>query len=280
MISSACRTVNEHLRSGDIRNSFRENELILDQFRLDGKTAIVTGAARGLGHAMALGFAEAGANLVLNARDPRTLETAVQEIRVLGGQAVAVPGDITDAMVQDEVVSAAVERFSGINILLNNAGTTHRQPAVEFPLEEWRRVMELNLTAAFQMMQKAGKVMMRGGGGSIINVGSLIAVIGMPGVPAYGASKAGLEELTRCLAVEWAPHGIRVNTIQPGYFLTDLTAGLDKDPDRGPKIATRIPMQRWGKPDELKGTAVFLASEASSYITGAAITVDGGWLAG
>lgn len=249
-------------------------------FKLDGKTAIITGAARGLGRAMALGLAEAGADVVINARDKDTLANTAREIAGIGRQVLAISGDISDPAVQNEVVSQALARFGRIDILLNNAGTTHREPSVDYSMEQWNRVMVLDLTAPFQMMQKVGKHMIERGGGSIINIGSLIAVIGMPNIPAYGAGKAGLEELTRCLAVEWAKHGIRVNAIRPGYFMTDLTAGLDKDPDRGPKIATRIPMGRWGQPDELKGAAVFLASEASSYVTGTTITVDGGWLAG
>jgi len=254
--------------------------MILDDFGLEGRAAIVTGAGRGLGRAIALGLAEAGADLVLAGRTRETLESAAAEIRGLGRSALVFPMDVARPQEQDALVSAAVERFGAIHVLVNNAGVTHRAPAEDYPEEEWDRVMNVNLKAAFLLMQKVGRRMIRQGGGSIINVGSLISVIGMPRIPAYGASKAGLEELTRCLAVEWARYNIRVNAIRPGYFRTDMTRGLDRDPDRGPKIRLRIPMQRWGEPEDLKGVVVFLASPASSYITGVSIPVDGGWLAG
>ena len=254
--------------------------MIIDDFRLDGETALVTGAGRGLGRGIALGLAEAGANLVLAGRHRETLDSVASEIEALGRRALAVTADVTRPGDQDALVGAAVDRFGGIDILVNNAGTTYRAPSEEYPEEEWDRVINVNLKAAFQLMQRVGRRMIAAGGGSIVNVGSLISVIGMPSIPAYGASKAGLEEVTRCLAVEWAKYDIRVNAIQPGYFRTDMTRGLDKDPDRAPKIELRIPLKRWGEPEDLKGVVVFLASRASAYITGVSIPVDGGWLAG
>jgi len=254
--------------------------MIIDDFRLDGETALVTGAGRGLGRGIALGLAEAGANLVLAGRHRETLDSVASEIEALGRRALAVTADVTRPGDQDALVGAAVDRFGGIDILVNNAGTTYRAPSEEYPEEEWDRVINVNLKAAFQLMQRVGRRMIGAGGGSIVNVGSLISVIGMPSIPAYGASKAGLEEVTRCLAVEWAKYDIRVNAIQPGYFRTDMTRGLDKDPDRAPKIELRIPLKRWGEPEDLKGVVVFLASRASAYITGVSIPVDGGWLAG
>lgn len=254
--------------------------MTLNSFSLAGRTALVTGAGRGLGRGMALGLAEAGADVVLAGRTVETLESVAREIGALGREALPVVADVTSPADQDQLVRLAMGRFGRIDVLVNNAGATFRTPSEDYPEEQWDRVMNVNLKGPFQLMQQVGRVMIAQGGGSIINVGSLIAVIGMPNIPAYAASKAGIEELTRCLAVEWAKHHIRVNAITPGYFRTDMTAGLDQDPDRGPKIALRIPMKRWGEPADLKGVVVFLASDASAYVTGVSIPVDGGWLAG
>lgn len=254
--------------------------MILESFRLDGRVAMVTGAGRGLGRAMALGLAEAGADLVIAGRTRETLDAVAAEVAALGRTVVAVPADVTDSADQDALVKAALDRFGRIDALVNNAGTTFRTPSENYPEAEWDRVMGVNLKGPFQLLQKVGRVMIAQGRGSIVNVGSLIAVIGMPNIPAYAASKAGIEEITRCLAVEWAKHNIRVNAVTPGYFRTDMTAGLDKDPDRAPKIALRIPMKRWGDPADLKGAVVFLVSDASAYVTGVSLPVDGGWLAG
>jgi 2-deoxy-D-gluconate 3-dehydrogenase len=254
--------------------------MALSAFRLDGRVAIVTGAGRGLGRGMALGLAEAGANLVLVGRTRDTLEAVAADVAGFGRAALVAPADVTDPAAQDEIVRATLDRFGRLDALVNNAGTTFRTPSENYPESEWDRVMGVNLKGPFQLLQKVGRVMIAQGRGSIVNVGSLIAVIGMPNIPAYAASKAGIEEVTRCLAVEWAKYGIRVNAITPGYFRTDMTAGLDKDPDRGPKIALRIPMKRWGEPADLKGAVVFLVSDASAYVTGVSLPVDGGWLAG
>ena len=255
--------------------------MILDEFRLDGDVAIVTGAGRGLGRGIALGLAEAGADLVLAGRTPETLKSTAAEIEKLGRRALGVPADVAKMEDLDRLVQTARDEFGKINILVNNAGATHRAPSEAYPESEWDRVMDVNVKAVFFLCQKVGAVMIeQGTGGRIINMASLISVIGMPHIPAYAASKAGVNLLTRLLAVEWAPHHIRVNAIGPGYFKTDMTAGLEDHPDRGPKIRSRIPLKRWGDPADLKGAAVFLASKASSYVTGQTIYVDGGWLAG
>ena len=255
--------------------------MVLEEFKLDGQSAIVTGAGRGLGRALALALAEAGADVALAGRTPQTLAKVQGEIEAVGRRAICVPTDVASLDDLDRLVATTVEALGGVDILVNNAGTTHRAPAADFPETEWDRVMDVNVKSVFFLCQKVGKVMIeQGRGGRIINIASLISMIGMPSIPAYAASKAGVLLLTRSLAVEWAQHHIRVNAIGPGYFKTDLTAGLEDHPDRGPKIKMRIPMKRWGQPEDLKGAVVFLASDASRYITGQTIFVDGGWLAG
>jgi 2-deoxy-D-gluconate 3-dehydrogenase len=241
--------------------------------------ALVTGAGRGLGRAMALGLAEAGADIVAAGRNRANLDKACKEIRALGRKALPVVTDVTKSRQLESLVRRAVMSFRKIDILVNNAGTTHRAPAEEFPLDEWDRVMNVNLKSVFILSQLVGRHMKEQGGGRIINVTSLASHIGLPLTPAYVASKSGLAGLTRQLAVDWAAYNIRVNAIGPGYFRTDLTAGLESHPDRGPKINMRIPMKRWGQPEDLKGAVVFLASKASEYVTGQTVYVDGGWLA-
>jgi 2-dehydro-3-deoxy-D-gluconate 5-dehydrogenase len=254
--------------------------MILDSFKLDGDVALVTGGGRGLGRAMALALAEAGANVAVAGRDMANLETVCGEIEKLGREALPVQADAAKPEEMEPLVRRAAMAFRRIDILVNNAGTTFRAPAEEFPLEEWDRVMDVNLKSPFVLCQHVGKLMKEQGGGRIINMASLASQIGLSLIPPYVASKCGIAGLTRALAVEWAAHNIRVNAIGPGYFKTDLTAGLEDHPDRGPKIKLRIPMKRWGAPDDLKGAVVFLASRASAYVTGQLLFVDGGWMAG
>ena len=254
--------------------------MILDLFRLDGDVALVTGAGRGLGRAMALGLAEAGADVVAAGRNRENLNKVCAEMRALGRRALPVVTDVTKPKQLQSLVRRALMSCRKIDILVNNAGTTHRAPAEEFPLDEWDRVMDVNLKSVFILSQLVGRHMKEQGGGRIINVASLASRIGLSLIPPYVASKSGVEGLTRALAVEWAAHNIRVNAVGPGYFKTDLTAGLENHPDRGPKIKLRIPMKRWGQPEDLKGAVIFLASRASDYVTGQTIFVDGGWMAG
>ena len=254
--------------------------MILDDFRLDGQTAIVTGASRGLGYAMAEGLAEAGANIVLAARSADKLEAAAERIRETGVRALPVPADMAQEADLDRLVQAAMNEFGRIDVLVNNAGTTYRAPAEEFPVEEWDRVLAVNLRGVFLLTSKVAKVMIAQGGGSIISTASLLSEIGVPLIPAYAASKGGIRQLTKSWAVEWAKYGIRVNAIGPGYILTDLTRPLKEDPGRNAIVMNRVSIKRWGRPEDLKGAAVFLASKASSYLTGQVIYVDGGWLAG
>lgn len=253
--------------------------MILDEMSLTGKTAIVTGASRGLGKAMALGLAEAGADVVLVSRGMPELRAAAQEIGRLGRSALPISADVSNLKDVGAMVERVVSEFGRIDILVNNAGTTVRMPSESFTEEAWDKVIDVNLKGAFFCAQAVGKVMINQSSGKIINIASLLSVIGVPTAVAYAASKGGISQLTKTLAVEWAKYNINVNAIGPGYFRTDLTKPLQEDKDRSAQILSRIPMRRWGDPDDLKGVVVFLASEASDYITGQTIYVDGGWLA-
>lgn len=253
---------------------------VLDDFRLDGKVSIVTGASRGLGRAMAEALAEARSHVVLAARGEKALDTAAERIRALGVSAIAVPTDVANEQDLDRLVGRTMEEFGRIDVLVNNAGTTARHPALDFPVEEWDKVLAVNLRSVFLLTQKVARVMMRQGGGKIINTASLLSEVGVPLILAYAASKGGIRQLTKALAIEWAEHNIQVNAIGPGYFRTELTEKLYQDPERHNKIISRLAIKRWGKPDDLKGAVVYLASKASDYVTGQILYVDGGYLAG
>ncbi|MGJ5079905.1 SDR family oxidoreductase [Bradyrhizobium sp. HKCCYLS3013] len=248
-------------------------------FDLSGKTALVTGSSRGLGRAIAEGFAEAGARLIINGTDPARTQGAVEEFRAAGHQAEACPFDVTD----EQAVVGAFARFDAagiaIDILVNNAGIQHRKPLVEFTTDEWRRVIETNLTSAFVIGREAAKRMIPRNSGKIINIGSLGSELARPTIGPYTTAKGGIRNLTRAMAVEWAAHGIQANAIGPGYMLTDMNQALMSNPDFNNWLMSRVPSKRWGRPDELVGTAIFLASEASTYVNGQTIYVDGGMLA-
>ena len=254
--------------------------MILDKLRLDGKVALVTGASRGLGRAMALGLAEAGADVAVVSRTKEALESVAEEIRALGRRGLVVRADVTDRDEGTDMVRRTMEAFGRIDILVNNAGTSFRAAAEGYPEEAWDRVMAVNLKGVFLCCQAVGRVMIVQRRGKIINIGSLLSEIGVPLTPAYAASKGGVRQLTKALAVEWAQYNIHVNAIGPGYFRTELTDALQKDEERAAWILSRTPMGRWGVPEDLKGPVVFLASDASDFITGQMLYVDGGWLAG
>ena len=248
-------------------------------FDLSGRTALVTGSSRGLGRAIAEGMAKAGAHLIINGVDPARVETAVAELRAAGHKADGAAFDVTD----EAGIVATFERFDregiAIDILVNNAGIQRRKPLVEFSTEEWRKVIETNLTSAFVTGREAAKRMIPRKHGKIINIGSLGSELARPTIAPYTAAKGGIRNLTRSMAVEWAQSGIQANAIGPGYMLTDMNEALMANPEFNNWLMSRIPSKRWGKPDELVGTAIFLASEASNYVNGQIIYVDGGMLA-
>jgi 2-deoxy-D-gluconate 3-dehydrogenase len=252
---------------------------ILDLFRLDGKVALVTGPGRGLGQGMALGLAEAGAD-VAGLYHATYEETQVQ-VEALGRRFLPIQCDLAKASVDDleAAVGQVVGEMGRLDILINNAGIIRRAPAIEFSEQDWDDVVYVNLKAAFFLAQAAAKVMVGQGGGKIINVASMLSFQGGILVPAYTAAKSGLAGITRALANEWASKGINVNAIAPGYMATDNTAPLRADPQRSTAILARIPAGRWGDPADLSGIAVYLASAASDYMHGAIVPVDGGWLA-
>ncbi|HTP07941.1 MAG TPA: 2-dehydro-3-deoxy-D-gluconate 5-dehydrogenase KduD [Anaerolineae bacterium] len=253
--------------------------MILDQFRLDGRVALVTGAGQGLGQAMAIGLAEAGADIVV--LDRRESDQTGQAVTALGRRFTAITCDLLKASVTDiqQLVSQIMIEMGHIDVLINNAGIIRRAPALDFSESDWDEVLQINLKVVFFLSQAVGRTMISNGGGKIINVASMLSYQGGIIVPSYTASKSAVAGVTRALANEWSRHGINVNAIAPGYMATDNTAALRADPDRSSAILDRIPAGRWGTPDDLKGVVVFLASPAANYLHGAIVPVDGGWLA-
>lgn len=253
--------------------------MILDALSLKGKNALVTGSRRGLGAAMAVGLAEAGANVVVHGSKAGGLDDVCAKARAAGVKAIAAVADLADADAPERLVEITLQEFGSIDILINNAGIIRRNPAVDYSMEDWHDVLQIDLNAVFQLAQLTGKHMLAQGRGKIINIASLLSFQGGILVPAYAAAKGAVAQLTKALANEWAPKGVNVNAIAPGYFETDVTTALRHDPVRNRQILERIPAGRWGSPQDLAGAAVFLASSASDYIHGAVLAVDGGWLA-
>lgn len=252
--------------------------MILNAFELSGKVAIVTGCDTGLGQGMALGLAEAGCDIVsINRRVP---EETASKVQALGRRFHAIQADLSRHDAVACVIPQAVAAMGRLDILINNAGTIRREDALSFTEEDWDRVMNLNLKSVFFLSQTAARQFIaQGSGGKIINIASMLSFQGGIRVPSYTASKSGVLGITRLLANEWSKYRINVNAIAPGYMATNNTRQLRDDPERSKEILDRIPAGRWGKPDDLKGPAVFLASSASDYINGFTLAVDGGWLA-
>jgi 2-deoxy-D-gluconate 3-dehydrogenase len=252
--------------------------MILDQFKLDGRVAIVTGGTRGLGAAMAVALAEAGADLALVARDISNTQTEKQ-VRRLGRRCLVIQADLADPAQRVGLVDRVARELGTVDILVNNAGGGTRFPPEQYPLDEWRKLVEVHLFATMDLCQQAAQHMLPQGRGKIINIGSVMCEEGGLNISAYAAAKHGIAGLTKSLAVSWAAKGIDVNCIAPGYFVTTFSHVLKDDPVRGPQIMDRIPKGRWGDPAELGGLVVFLASDASKYMNGSVVAIDGGWLA-
>lgn len=246
-------------------------------FDLTGKAAVVTGASTGLGRAMTLALASAGADVLLVDHSARK-ETA-EEVRSMGRRAVAMTADLGTSGAPEQIAAKAVSEFGKIDILVNNAGIIRRSPAVEVTEQDWDDVLAVNAKAVFFLAQAAARDMMKRRHGKIINIASLLSFQGGILVPAYAASKGAVAQITKALANEWSAHGICVNAIAPGYMETNNTKALREDAARSKAILDRIPAGRWGVPDDLAGATVFLASAASDYVSGHVLVVDGGWMA-
>ena len=248
-------------------------------FDLHGRVALVTGAGRGLGRTMALALAAAGADIVASARSQHEIEALAGEVRGLGRRAQAIPCDITEEASCEALIEGAVTALGRLDILVNNAGINIRKPVLELGFDEYQRVLATNLHGYFLCARAAGRHMLARGSGKVINISSIMGRVALPGQAAYASSKGAVEQLTRVLALEWAPANVQVNAIGPTYFATDLTRPLFEDEERHDFIVDRTPMRRWGQPHELAGAVIFLASSASDYVTGHTLMVDGGWTA-
>ena len=251
--------------------------MILEKFNLTGRVAVVTGASRGLGAGMAIGLAEAGADLVVVASSARLQET-VDKIKALGRRCIGVQADLIDTKVIPKIIDATIAEYGRLDILVHCAGIIRRAPAIEFSEQDRDDVIQINQKSLFFLCQAAAKEMLKQKKGKIINIASLLSFQGGIIVPSYAAAKSAVAGLTKALANEWAPLGINVNAIAPGYMATEMTEALQKSAERAPAILARIPAGRWGTPEDMKGLAVFLASDAAEYVQGQVIAVDGGWL--
>lgn len=250
----------------------------LDLFRLDGRVALVTGGDKGLGQGMAVGLAQAGADVAIVSRSGNNAATLAQ-IAGAGRRGLGLQFDLAQPDAAAQIVAQVTEQFGRLDILINNAGTIRRAAAAETTLEDFGAVLDVNLTGVWALSQAAGRVMLAQRRGKIINIASVLTFQGGVRVPAYTASKHAVAGLTKALANEWAGRGVNVNAIAPGYMITDNTQALRDDPQRSRQILERIPAERWGAPADLVGAAVFLASVASDYVHGHVLAVDGGWLA-
>jgi len=248
-------------------------------FDLSGRTAVVVGGTSGIGQTIALGLADAGADVIPSARRAERVEAAAKEIEARGRRSLRVCSDVLDRQSLQDLLEAALTKFGRVDILVNAAGRTKRTPFLEVTEREWHKILETNLTGAYRVSQVFGRHMVERKYGRIINIASLTSFVGLYEVAAYGASKAGLASLTRTLAVEWAPYGVCVNAIMPGVFRTAMNEKLLDGTSRGEEFLMRTPMRRFGRVEELVGSAIFLASEAASFITGTILQVDGGFLA-
>jgi 2-deoxy-D-gluconate 3-dehydrogenase len=249
----------------------------LTMFDLQGQIAVITGATRGLGRAMAIALAEAGADIALIQRSESDTSTK-QLIEGVGSRAEIIPCDLSVMDQVKYVMEQVDDRFGRVDILVNNGGIQRRSPADQFSESDWDDVIDVNLKTVFLLCQQAGRRMISQGRGKIINIASLLSFQGGMTVPAYAVAKGGVAQLTKALANEWAAQGINVNAIAPGYMDTDMNEALKRNETRNRQIMERIPAERWGKPEDMKGSVVFLASRASDYVNGHVLVVDGGWM--
>jgi NAD(P)-dependent dehydrogenase (short-subunit alcohol dehydrogenase family) len=246
---------------------------------LSGRVAVVLGGTSGIGRALALGLADAGADVVPSARRSSEVDATATEVERRGRRSLRAPSDVTDRKSLENLLREALAAFDKVDILVNCAGRTKRTPTLELPEEEWNGILETNLNGTLRACQVFGRHMLERGYGRIINIASLASFVALYEVAAYGASKAAVAALTKSLAIEWGPRGVCVNAIAPGLFVTPLNRALLEGTDRGREFLARSPMKRFGKVDELAGACVFLASEASSFVNGEILAVDGGFLA-
>jgi NAD(P)-dependent dehydrogenase (short-subunit alcohol dehydrogenase family) len=247
---------------------------------LSGRTAVVIGGTSGIGHALSLGIAEAGADVVPTSRRADLVAQAASEIEALGRRSLRCASDVMDRSSLEQVLARAIEEFGKVDILINCAGRTKRAPTLDFAEADWNAILETNLTGTLRAAQVFGRHMLERGYGRIIHIASIASFVALYEVAAYAASKAAVASLTKSLALEWGPRGVCVNAIAPGVFPTDLNRGLLEGTARGNEFLTRIPLKRFGDVNELCGAAIFLASEAASYVNGEVLVVDGGFLAG
>ena len=253
--------------------------MILEKFSLKGRSGIVTGGGTGLGKGITTALVQAGAEVAIVGRRLEVLEKTAGELSQQNGKVIPIKADVSDLSDIKKIVERSLEVFGKIDFLFNNAGTIRRAPCEEHSEADWDIVLQTNLKGPFFLAQAVARTMIaRKLKGNIINTSSLISVIGGKNIVSYSASKGGISQITKSMANEWAKYGIRVNAIGPGYFITDVTQPLVDDKERYAGITARIPLGRWGKPEDLGGVAVFLASDASDYLTGQIIFVDGGWL--
>ena len=246
-------------------------------FSLAGKKALVTGASRGIGQVIAVAFAQAGADVALVARSADGLAATAKEVRDLGRQAIEIPADLTGQETAAAVVTEAIDRLGHLDVVVNNAGgSSFMVPFLDLRLSGWEKVLRLNLDATMRICQAAGAHMTARGGGSVINIASVAGLAAAPFLAPYGAAKAAVVSLTKTLASEWGRTGVRVNALCPGWTATELNRVLWDSPDGGEATIASVPMGRWAKPEEMAGPAIFLASEASSFMTGQVLVIDGG----
>jgi gluconate 5-dehydrogenase len=251
----------------------------MDHFDVKDKVVLITGSSRGIGHILASGFASAGSTVILNGTNQETLDKAVNNLTEAGADVHGYRFDVTDYKLVEKMIPQIENELGAIDILVNNAGIQRRAPISEMKMEEWTRVIEVNLNAVFFLSQQVAKGMIKRGKGKIINISSINAEGARPTIANYCAAKGGIKMLTKSMATEWGPFNIQTNAIGPGYFKTELTRILQEDPAFDAWVRQEVPLQRWGDPEELVGTTIYLASKASDYVNGITIYIDGGWQA-